>query len=59
MHIDTNLGFPGRLMMLLGAQDQNKVKEFLQKYVQFEEPEVTFMDRSAKWLSEKVPLEKE
>jgi len=58
LNIDTNLQFPGRLMMLLGDQDQRKVKEILQTYIQYEVPEETFMDRSAKWLSEKVPLEK-
>ena len=59
LHIDTNLKFPGRLMMLLGGTEKNKVKELLQKQVQFEVPEKTFMDKSAKWLQEKVPLEKE
>ncbi|MFH0942668.1 MAG: DUF5673 domain-containing protein [Candidatus Beckwithbacteria bacterium] len=59
LNIETNLKFPGRLMMLLGGADKNKVKELLQKQVQFEEPEKTFMDRSAKWLSDKIPLEKE
>jgi len=59
LHIETKLGFPRRLMMLLGETDEQKMKEILQKHVQYEVPEETFMDRSAKWLSEKVPLEKE
>ena len=59
LHIDTNLRFPGRLMMLLSDQDEKKIKDILAKYVQFEVPEETFMDRSAKWLQDKVPLEKE
>jgi len=58
LHIDTNLQFPGRLMMLTGNQTEKKLKEVLQKKVQFEQPEETFMDRSAQWLQEKVPLEK-
>jgi len=58
LHIDTKLGFPGSLMMLLGDKNQEEIKKILEKYIQFEIPEKTFMDRSAKWLSEKVPLEK-
>jgi len=59
LNIDTNIRFPGRLMMLLSTAKQTEIKKILEKYVQFEEPEETFMDRSAKWLQEKVPLEKE
>lgn len=59
LHIGTNLKFPGKLMFLLGDQEQKKVKQILQKYIEYEVPEETLMDRSAKWLSEKVPLEKE
>lgn len=59
LHIDTKLKFPGRLMLLLGDADEAKVKELMQKHVQFEVPEKTFMDRSAAWLSAKIPLEKE
>ncbi|HKZ35716.1 MAG TPA: hypothetical protein VJ242_03305 [Patescibacteria group bacterium] len=58
LNIDTRLRFPSRLIMLLADQSQDKIKEILGKYLQLEEPEVTFMDRSAKWLSDKIPLEK-
>jgi hypothetical protein len=43
----------------LAEKSQEEVKTVLSRYVQFEEPEVTFMDRSAKWLANKVPLEKQ
>lgn len=59
LHLDTKLKFPGRLMLLLGDQDEETVKEIIAKHVQFEVPEKTFMDRSAAWLSAKIPLEKE
>lgn len=58
LNIDTKLRFPSRLIMLLNDQPQDKIKQMLSRYLQFEEPEVTFMDRSAKWLSDKIPLEK-
>ena len=59
LHIDMTVGFPGRLMMLLGQLDEKRVKQILEKYVQYEKPEETFLDRSSEWLSKKVPLEKE
>jgi len=59
LHLDTKLKFPGRLMLLLGDQDEAKVKAIIAPKVQYEVPETTFMDRSAKWLSDKIPLEKE
>ena len=59
LNVETNLSFPGRLVMLLGTEKQAEIKNLLEKEIQFEEPEETFMDRSAKWLQEKVPLEKE
>lgn len=59
LHLDTKLKFPGRLMLLLGDQDEAAVKALIQPKVQYEVPETTFMDRSAKWLSDKIPLEKE
>lgn len=59
LNIDTNLKFPSRLMMLAGGKSESQVKEILKKHLEEEMPEDTFMDRSAKWLQEKVPLEKE
>lgn len=58
LHIDTRLQFPGQLMLLLGEVNKKEVKEILQRNVQYEVPEENFLDKSAKWLQEKVPLEK-
>ena len=59
LNIETKLNFPGRLMMLLGEESKKKVRKLLEREIKYEKPEETFLDRSAKWLSEKVPLEKE
>jgi hypothetical protein len=59
LHVETKLRFPTQLMLLLGDQDEAAIKEILQTRVQHEAPEKTLMDRSAKWLSDKIPLEKE
>ena len=58
LNIETRLRFPGRLVMLLGGRTKAEIKKVLEKHVQFEVPEETFMDRSAQWLQDKVPLER-
>jgi hypothetical protein len=59
LNVSTNLKFPMRLVMLIGDGSEKELKKHLQKEIQFEEPEETLMDKSAKWLQEKVPLETE
>ena len=59
LNVDTVNKFPGRLMLLLGTQDQNQTKEILSKYLLFKESApITWLDRASSWLSAKVPLEK-
>lgn len=49
----------GRLLVLLGNQSQDKVKEILAKYLPYREiPEKNWMDNAATWLGQKIPLEK-
>lgn len=51
--------FSGRLLMLLGDQTEAKVKEILAKYLSYREiPEKNWMDNTAAWVSQKIPLEK-
>lgn len=59
LNVETKLKFPGRLMFLLGGKTESQVREVLKDYLVEEVPEETFMDRSSKWLQEKVPLERE
>jgi hypothetical protein len=48
-----------RIIILLGHIDQKKVRELLVEHVPFrEQPEKTWVDSAANWLSAKVPLEK-
>jgi hypothetical protein len=48
-----------RIIILLGHEPKDKVREVVSKYIQYrEEPEKTWVDNAATWLSEKVPLEK-
>lgn len=57
--VTTKLKFPGRLVILTGTEDREKIKALLSKNLAFKEkPEKNWMDDAAKWLSEKVPLEK-
>lgn len=48
-----------RIIILLGSTSKDKVREVVAKYIPFrEEPEKTWVDNAATWLSKKVPLEK-
>lgn len=51
--------FGTRIIILLGDQDKQKVRESVAKHVPFrEQPEKSWVDNAASWLSEKIPLEK-
>lgn len=54
---ETLLQFPSRILMLLGNQDEEEMKQLLMTYMLYEKPEETFMDKSVKWVQKKVPLE--
>lgn len=59
LNVDTVNKFPGRLMLLLGNQSEDAVKQILSKYLIFRESvPLTWLDRASSWLSQKVPLEK-
>lgn len=48
-----------RMTILLGHEDRNKVREYIAKHIPFrEQPDTTWVDNAAHWLSEKIPLEK-
>lgn len=48
-----------RLIILLGSADSKKVRELVAEHIPFrEQPEKTWVDNAASWLSKKVPLEK-
>lgn len=51
--------FGARTIILLGDQHKDKVRDFVAKYIPFrEEPERNFVDNAARWITEKIPLEK-
>lgn len=48
-----------RTIMLLGSEPKERIRELLAEHIPFrEEPEKTWVDNAATWLSKKVPLEK-
>lgn len=51
--------FSTRIIILLGDQKQAKVREAVAQHIPFrEEPERSFVDNAARWITEKIPLEK-
>ena len=60
LNVNTKLKFPGRLMILLGQEEEKMIKEEIGKYISYrEEPINTWMDKAAIWLQKKVPLDKD
>lgn len=48
-----------RIIVLLGDQKKDKVRELIARHIPFrEEPDRSWVDNAARWISEKIPLEK-
>lgn len=51
--------FGPRIVMLLGGQDKTKVRDLAARYIPYRrEPDKTWVDNAASWLTQKLPLEK-
>lgn len=51
--------FAPRVIILLGQEHNEKIRGFIAKHIPFREhPERTWVDNAARWLTQKVPLEK-
>jgi len=59
LHVEQFWGMPTQLLMLLGKISEKQIKEVLEKYLIYEEPEKTVVDKASEWLAKKVPLEGE
>lgn len=57
LQIETNLVFPKHLTLVLKNVSQEEIKKILTKYLIFEKPQKTLLDKLANWLQEKIPLE--
>jgi hypothetical protein len=48
-----------RIIILLGSMSKDKVRELVAEYIPFrEQPDRNFVDNAARWITEKIPLEK-
>lgn len=48
-----------RIILLLGTQSKDKVKDLVANHIPFrDQPEKTWVDNAANWLTEKIPLDK-
>ncbi|MBU1000188.1 hypothetical protein KKE78_02200 [Patescibacteria group bacterium] len=58
LHIQTNLRFPGQLMLVLDAQDEEKVKKIIARFLPFAEvPYKSWMEKWSESLQKHFPLE--
>lgn len=58
LHILTNFHFPGRLMLLLGSQDEEQIKRTVARYLPYHEiAPKSLMDKWAESLQKHFPLE--
>ncbi len=58
LHIQTNLRFPGQLMLVLGDQDEEKVKKIVARFLPFVEvPYKSWMEKWSESLQKNFPLE--
>lgn len=54
---ETLMVFPRQLRLVLGGEKKEEVKKIVEKYLIYEEPKKSLIDKTAVWLEEKVPLE--
>lgn len=57
VHFDNLLGFPRQIQLIISKGKKEEVKKIIEKYLLFETPKKTFIDKATAWLSEKIPLE--
>jgi len=56
LNLETKLPFPKHLSLVYG-KDKDRLKTVVEKYLLYEKPQATFLDKASTWLQEKVPLE--
>jgi hypothetical protein len=57
MTIQTKLNFPRQIAMVINSKDMDKISQIVVKRVPLLESSPSFVDKTAKWAAEKLPLE--
>ena len=57
LHFEIPGQYPGKILLLLGLGDKEAIETIVDKYAVKDKPDPTWLDKAAKWLQEKVPLE--
>lgn len=58
LHVET-AGFPYRMMLLFTEKEKAEIEKQMDKYLVQETPTPTAWDKTATWLQERIPLDKE
>jgi len=58
LHLETLVAFPRHLQLVFKEEGKKReIKEIIAKYLVFEKPEPTYLDKAADWLQKKIPLD--
>jgi len=57
LKVNTYLSFPRQLILPLGDQDEKALREILENFLPYEQPEPTFIEKATNWLAKTFPLE--
>jgi hypothetical protein len=57
LKVSTYLSFPRQLILPLGDQDEKALREVLENFLPYEQPEPTFIEKATNWLAKTFPLE--
>jgi hypothetical protein len=57
LYVNTYLSFPKRLIMPLGNQDKEEVKEIMEDFLPYHKPDPNFIEKGTDWLAKTFPLD--
>jgi len=57
LYLDTQEGFPKRLIFPLGDQKEKKIRDILEDFLPYHKPESNFIEKATDWLVRTFPLD--
>ena len=57
LYLDTQQGFPKRLILPLGSQKEKKARDILEDFLPYHKPKPNFIEKTTDWLVKTFPLD--